>query len=160
MIQRDQYRPATTFKPAGPTYLHLPPQLVYDTQAPQRPPVQYHQQYRSPPPLRPAKQFTQLEMPLIRAFKRLVEGGLIVPLPLRPPLKPTPPKFRTDLHCAYHQRASHDTDSCAALRQAIQDLIDQGLVDLGCPRVTTDALPIHDTKVVPPPPGGIHSIEF
>ena len=25
MIQRDQYRPTTHFRPAGPTYLHLPP---------------------------------------------------------------------------------------------------------------------------------------
>ena len=34
MIQRDQYRPTTPFRPAGPTYLHLPPQPVYATQAP------------------------------------------------------------------------------------------------------------------------------
>ena len=99
-------------------------------------------------------------MPLSRAFQRLVEGGLIVPLPPRPPLQPTPLGFRTYLHCAYHQRAGHDTDSCAALRHAIQDLIDQGLVDLGCPRVTTDTLPTHDTRSVPSLPGGIHSIEF
>ena len=31
MIQRDQYKPATPFKPAGPTYLHPPPQPVYAT---------------------------------------------------------------------------------------------------------------------------------
>ena len=99
-------------------------------------------------------------MPLSRAFQRLVEGGLIVPLPLRPPPQPTPPEFRTDLHCAYHQRAGHDTDSCAALRHAIHDLINQGLVDLGRPRVTTDLLPTHDTRAVPPPPSGIHLIEF
>ena len=42
MIQRDQYRPATPFRPAGPTYLHPPPQPVYATQASQRPHVQYH----------------------------------------------------------------------------------------------------------------------
>ena len=160
MIQRDQYRLATPFRPAGPTYLHSPPQPVYATQAPQRPHVQYHQQYRAPPPPRPTKQFTQLGMPLSRAFQRLVEGGLIVPLPPRPPPQPTPPRFRTDLHCAYHQRAGHDTDSCAALRHVIHDLIDQGLVDLGCPGVTTDPLPTHDTRAVPPPSGGIHSIEF
>ena len=46
------------------------------------------------------------------------------------------------------------------LRHAIQDLIDQGLVGLGCPAVTTDPLPTHDTRVVPPPTGGVHSIEF
>ena len=90
----------------------------------------------------------------------MVERGLIVPLPPRPPLQPTSPGFRTNLHCVYHQREGHDTDSCAALRHAIQDLIDQGLVDLVCPGVTTDPFPTHDTRPVPPTPGGIHSIEF
>ena len=99
-------------------------------------------------------------MPLSRAFQRLVEGGLIVPLPPRPPLQPTSPGFRADIHCAYHQRAGHDTDNCAALKHAIQDLIDQGLVDLGRPAVTTDPLPTHDTRAVPPPPGGVHLIEY
>ena len=99
-------------------------------------------------------------MPLSRAFQRLVEGGLIVPLPPRPPPQPTPPGFRTDIHCAYHQRAGHDTDSCAALRHAIQDFIDQGLVDLGRPAVTIDPLLTHDTRAVPPPPGGVHLIEY
>ena len=46
------------------------------------------------------------------------------------------------------------------LRHAIQDLIDQGLVDLGCPVMTTDPLPTHDTRVVPPPTGGVHLVEF
>ena len=46
------------------------------------------------------------------------------------------------------------------LRHAIQDLIDQGLVDLGRPGVTTDPLPTYDTGVVPPPLGGVHLIEF
>ena len=85
MIQRDQYRPTTPFRPAGPTYLHPPPHPVYATQAPQRPHVQYHQQYRAPPPPRSARKFTQIRMPLSRAFQRLVEGGLIVPLASRPP---------------------------------------------------------------------------
>ena len=31
MIQRDQYRLATPFRPVGPTYLHPPPQPVYAT---------------------------------------------------------------------------------------------------------------------------------
>ena len=46
------------------------------------------------------------------------------------------------------------------LRHAIQDLIDQGLVDLGGPGVTTYPLPTYDTGVVPPPSGGVHLIEF
>ena len=107
----------------------------------------------------PARQFTQLGMPLSQAFQRLVEGGLIALLPPRQP-HPTPPGFRTDLHCAYHQRAGHDTNSCAMLRHAIQDLIDQSLVDLRHPAMTTDLLPTHDARVVPPPTSGIHSVEF
>ena len=91
MIQRDQYRPTTPFRPARPTYHHPPPQPVYATQTPQRPHVQYHRQYRAQPPLRPARKFTQFGMPLSRVFQRLVEGGLIVPLPSRPPPQPTPP---------------------------------------------------------------------
>ena len=43
---------------------------------------------------------------------------------------------------------------------AIQDLIDQGLVDLGRPAVTTGPLPTHDTRATPPPPGVIHLIEY
>ncbi|RVW35605.1 hypothetical protein CK203_108071 [Vitis vinifera] len=124
MIQHGQYRPVAPIRPVGPTYLHPPPQPVYATQAPQRPPMQFHHQYRAPPPPRPTT---------TTAY---------------------PPGFRTDLHCAYHQRAGHDTDSCSALRHAIQDLIDQGLVDLGRPGVATDPLPTHDTRAVPPPPEG------
>ena len=90
----------------------------------------------------------------------MVEGGLVAPLPPRPPLQLTPLGFRTDLHYAYHQRAGHDTDSYAMLRHAIQDLIDQGLVDLGCLAVTTDPLLAHDTRAIPPPLGGAHLIEF
>ncbi|RVW91018.1 Transposon Ty3-I Gag-Pol polyprotein [Vitis vinifera] len=45
----------------------------------------------------------------------------------------------------------HETDRCTALRHAIQDLIDQGLVHLGQPSVTTNPLPAHTTHAVPPP---------
>ncbi|RVW84684.1 Transposon Tf2-2 polyprotein [Vitis vinifera] len=128
MIQHDRYRPVAPIRPTGTTYLHPPPQPVYATQAPQRPPMQFHHQYRALPPPRSVRQFTQLGMPLSRAFQRL--------------------------------RAGHDTDSCSALRHAIQDLIDQGLVDLGRSGVATDPLPTHDTRAVPPPPEGVHLIEF
>ena len=39
-------------------------------------------------------------------------------------------------------------------------MIDQGLVDLGRPGVATDPLSTHDTRAVPPPPEGVHLIEF
>ncbi|KAL6335146.1 hypothetical protein AAG906_027206 [Vitis piasezkii] len=95
----------------GPTYLHPPPQRTASEAV---------------------RQFTQLGMPLSRAFQRLVEGRLIAPLPPRPPL------------LTYPRDSSHDT-IVQRLRHAIQDLIDQGLVDLG-PGVATDPLPTHDTR--------------
>ncbi|KAJ9693913.1 hypothetical protein PVL29_009741 [Vitis rotundifolia] len=98
-------------------------------------------------------------MPLSRAFQKLVEGGLLTALAPRPP-QPLPPQFRMDLHCAYHQGPRHDTDRCSAMRHAIQDLIDQGLVNLGQPSVTMNPLPAHTTHSVPPPTSGIHHMDF
>ncbi|KAL6316726.1 hypothetical protein AAG906_019657 [Vitis piasezkii] len=91
------------------------------------------------------RRFSQLGMPLSRAFQKLMEGGLLTALAPRPPPQPLPPQFRMDLHCAYHQGPGHDTDRCSALRHAIQDLIDQGLVNLGQPSVTTNPLHSHHT---------------
>ncbi|RVW62073.1 Transposon Ty3-I Gag-Pol polyprotein [Vitis vinifera] len=53
----------------------------------------------------------------------------------------------------------HETDRIA-LRHAVQDLIDQGLVHLGQPSVTTNPLPAHTTHAVPPPADDIHFLEF
>ena len=53
-----------------------------------------------------------------------------------------------------------DTNHCIVLRHAIQDLIDQGLVNLGQPSVTTKPLPTHFTHAVPPPLGDIHHINL
>ena len=41
-----------------------------------------------------------------------------------------------------------------------QDLIDQGLVHLGQPSVTTNPLPAHTTRAFPPPADGIHFLDF
>ena len=99
-------------------------------------------------------------MPLSQAFQKLVERGLLTALAPRPPPQPMPPQFRMYIHCAYHQGPGHDTDRCSTLRHAIQDLIDQGLVNLGQPSVTTNPLPAHTTHSVPPPSGGIHHMDF
>ena len=65
-----------------------------------------------------------------------------------------------DLHCAYHQEPGHKTHHCTALRYTIQELIDQGLVHLCQPSVTTNPLPAHTTHAIPPPAGGIHFMDF
>ncbi|RVW63359.1 hypothetical protein CK203_060591 [Vitis vinifera] len=102
---------------------------------------------------RPARQFTPLGMTLTRAFEKLRDIGVIVPLAPRPLPHPIPPHFRLHEHCLYHQISGHDTEHCSALHHAIQDLIDSGVVDLARPSVTTNPLPTHSTHAVPPPPG-------
>ena len=99
-------------------------------------------------------------MPLSQVLPKLTEVGLLTALTLRLPPQPIPPQFRMDLHCAYHQGPGHETDRCTALRHAVQDLIDQGLVHLGQPSVTTNPLPAHTTRAVPSPADGIHFLEF
>ncbi|RVW72172.1 hypothetical protein CK203_061821 [Vitis vinifera] len=110
-----------------------------------------------PPPRpyaqRPPRQFTPLGMTLTRAFEKLKDAGVIVPLAPRPLPHPIPPHFHSHEHCLYHQIPGHDTEHCSALHHAIQDLIDSGVVDLARPSVTTNPLPAHSTHAVPPPPG-------
>ncbi|RVX14745.1 hypothetical protein CK203_011900 [Vitis vinifera] len=118
------------------------------------------QQTSAPFALRTQRQFSQIGMPLSQALRKLTEAGLLTTLTPRPPPQPIPPQFRMDLHCAYHQGPGHETDRCTALRHAVQDLIDQGLVHLGQPSVTTNPLPAHTTHAVPPLADGIHSLEF
>ena len=74
--------------------------------------------------------------------------------------QPMPLRFRMDLHCSYHQGPGHDMDHCTALRHAIKDLVDQGLVNLGHLSVTMNPLLSHSTHAMPPPLGGIHHIDF
>ena len=99
-------------------------------------------------------------MPLSQALQKLTEAGLLTALTPRPPPQPLPSQFRMDLHCVYHQGPGHETDRCTALRHAIQDLIDQGLVHLGQPSVTQNPLPAHTMHAVPSPAGGIHFLDF
>ena len=117
-----------------PTYLHSVSQPVFAVHVIERLPDPYTRP-RAPQTItyvqRPSRQFAQLGTPLSRAFQKLMEGGLLTPLAPKPVPQLVPPRFRLDLHCSYHQGPGHDTDHCNALRHAIQDLIDYGLVNLG-----------------------------
>ncbi|RVW58843.1 hypothetical protein CK203_101785 [Vitis vinifera] len=148
-------RPAVSYTATG--------QPCYAAQFTARPAAPYPrpgaQQTSAPFALRTQRQF-QIGMPLSQALRKLTEAGLLTALTPRPLPQPIPAQFRMDLHCAYHQGPGHETDRCTALRHAIQDLIDQGLVHLGQPSVTTNPLPTHTTHAVPPPAGGIHFLDF
>ena len=87
-------------------------------------------------------------------------AGLLNPLALRPLPQVVHPYFLMDLHCAYHQGLRHTIDQCITLRHAVQDLIDQGIVQLGHPSFSSNPLSTYSTHAVPPPTRGIHSIDF
>ncbi|KAJ9692085.1 hypothetical protein PVL29_011262 [Vitis rotundifolia] len=109
-----------------------------------------------PPPIpyaqRATRQFTPLDMTLTRAFKKLKDSSLIVPLVPRPLPHPIPPYFRSHEHYLYHHIQGHDIEHCLTLHHALQDLIDSGLVNLAGPSVTTNSLPTHSTHAIPSPP--------
>ncbi|WKA04767.1 hypothetical protein VitviT2T_022774 [Vitis vinifera] len=180
-----QYMPRAPRPAFDQTYPAQPlPLSYYATQGIERPPVSYTatgqpcyaaqftprpapsyprpraQQTSAPFALRTQRQFSQIGMPLSQALRKLTEAGLLTALTPRPLPQPIPAQFRMDLHCDYHQGLGHETDRCTALRHAIQDLIDQGLVHLGQPSVTINPLPTHTTHAVPPPAGGIHFLDF
>ena len=90
-----------------------------------------------------------------QALRKLTEARLLTALTPRPP-----PQFRMGLYYSYHQGLGHETDCCTALRHAIQDLIDRGLIHLGQPSVTTNPLLAHTTHAVPPLVDSMHSIDF
>ena len=91
-------------------------------------------------------------MTLTRDFEKLKDAGLIVPLAPRPLPHPIPPHFRSHEHCSFHQTQGHVTYYCSTLHNAIQDLIDTGLVNLSGPSVTVNPLPTHSTHAVSSPP--------
>ncbi|WJZ83091.1 hypothetical protein VitviT2T_002800 [Vitis vinifera] len=141
-----------------PRYQYQPDyvQEPYIAQTSMQPRPSHPRATTHPPPRpyaqRPVRQFTPLGMTLTRAFKKLRDAGVIVPLAPRPLPHPIPPHFRLHEHYLYHQILGHDTEHCSTLHHAIQDLIDSGLVDLAGPNVTTNPLPAHSTHAVPPPP--------
>ena len=147
-----------------PTSYFAPVQPCYAIQFTARPPASYPrlraQQTSTPFALKTQRQFSHLGMPLSQALQKLVETGLLTTLTLRPLSQLVLSQFRIDLHCAYHQGSGHETDRYIALRHAIQDMIDQGVVQLRQSSVTTNPLPDHTTHAVPPLADGIHYIDF
>ena len=78
----------------------------------------------------PKRLFTKINMPLSQALQRLLKMNLIA---LRePPQKPniSSPSYIPNARCAYHSDSpGHDTNSCWALKNKIQDLIDEGVLE-------------------------------
>ena len=94
----------------------------------QRPQTSIPRHEQSRPHRQRQRTYSDLGMPLDRAFERLRSTGFLVPLAPRPLPSTLPPRFRAHELCAFHQMAGHRTDYCASLRHTIQDLINSGAV--------------------------------
>ena len=81
-------------------------------------------------------QFTELNMPLSHAFRRMETLGLLAPLDPIPVPNPLPRWFRENEYCDFHQSKGHYTNHCVRLKHEIQDLIDRGAVTF--PKPTTN----------------------
>ncbi|RVW76373.1 hypothetical protein CK203_049843 [Vitis vinifera] len=158
-----QYRPPVPSRPMTPTYLHPVSQPVFAAHVAERPPAPYIRP-RAPQTTtyvqRPPRQFAQLGMPLSRAFQKLAEGGLLTPLASRPLPQPIPPALGWTYIVPTIRDQGTTRTIALLLRHAIQDLIDQGLVNLGQPSVTTNPLPAHSTHAVHPSSGDIHHMDL
>ncbi|XP_034672482.1 uncharacterized protein LOC117904067 [Vitis riparia] len=132
----------------------------------QRPQTSIPRHEQSRPYRRRQRTYSDLGMPLDRAFERLRATGFLAPLAPRPLPSTLPPRFRAHEFCAFHQMAGHRTDYCASLRHTIQDLIDSGAVSFPLSTtntdldsdMTTDSLPVCSTHAVPPHSGLYHRI--
>ncbi|RVW28175.1 hypothetical protein CK203_116878 [Vitis vinifera] len=132
----------------------------------QRPQTSIPRHEQSRPHRRHQRTYSDLGMPLDRAFERLKATGFLVPLAPRPPPSTLPPRFRAHEFCAFHQMAGHRTDYCASLRHTIQDLIDSGVVSFPVSTtdtdldldMTSDSFPAYSTHAVPPHSGLYHHV--
>src|SRR4051812_36815664 len=82
----------------------------------------------------PKRQFTKINMPLSQALQYLLKANLITVKD--PPKFPNTasPSYDPKATCAYHSNATgHDADSCWALRNKIQDMIDAGEIEFEAP---------------------------
>ena len=107
----------------------------------QRPQTSIPRHEQSRPHRRRQRTYSDLGMPLDRAFERLRSTGFLVPLAPRPLPSTLPPRFRAHEFCAFHHMAGHRIDYCASLRHTIQDLIDSGVVSLPISTTDTDLGP-------------------
>ncbi|XP_060170837.1 uncharacterized protein LOC132601789 [Lycium barbarum] len=126
---------------------------VYNTQPAyyQQTSARYQPQNNLATPPRPRQNFekkktyTPLAEPYAQLFERLKAAGVIHPIPWRN-IEPRPKWFDETKHCAYHSGAAgHDTESCLALKDKIELLIKENVIQLkgASPNVTNNPLPNH-----------------
>ena len=108
--------------------MNRPPQAATTSHVQQRP--RREQRADQSKPDKPKRQFTQLNVSPSQALQQLLRLNLVT---LRDPpknLNTASPKYNPEERCACHSGSpAHDTDDCWALKNRIQDLIEEGAVD-------------------------------
>ena len=90
-------------------------------------------------------------MSLSQAFQHLLKANLVTLCD--PPANPdtSSPKYNPNTKCAYHSSIPrHEADQCWALKNKIQDLIDNNTIDFdlpSMPKVITAPMAKHDKGV-------------
>ncbi|KAL2937475.1 Polyamine aminopropyltransferase [Bienertia sinuspersici] len=78
-------------------------------------------------------EYTPLGITYTQALERLKSKGLITllgPAP-DPPLHKRHPKWDAGKYCKYHQAKGHNTEGCFALKNIIQDMLEDGRLAIG-----------------------------
>ncbi|XP_059289021.1 uncharacterized protein LOC132042521 [Lycium ferocissimum] len=94
---------------------------------------------------KPTKTYTPLAEPLAQLYERLRTAGILQPIQGRVP-NPLPGWYDGTKHCAYHSGvAGHDTENCLTLKDKIEALIKEGVIQLkgAPPNINNNPLPNH-----------------
>ncbi|KAH0669397.1 hypothetical protein KY289_023890 [Solanum tuberosum] len=117
-----------------PTYYQQPPTYKHSPHYQQ--PVRFQPPNNSATPPRPRQNFdkrktyTPLAEPYAQLFERLKAAGLIQTISWRD-IEPRPKWFDESKHCTYHLGAAeHDTKSCLDLKDKIEFLIKENVIQL------------------------------
>ncbi|GKV38839.1 hypothetical protein SLEP1_g46704 [Rubroshorea leprosula] len=94
-----------------------------------------------------SRQFTKLRIPYSEVLKQLVAVGLMGTVQASPVQPPYPYGYDPQAKCEYHNVTGHGTEYCTTLKHKIQDLIDEGKLQLdetkSAPSITQNPLPPH-----------------
>ena len=75
-----------------------------------------------------SRRFSNFNQPLSKVLERLMQKGLLQPLPNPNPPNPNTPGYNQNKHCKFHQNLNHSTDNFIHLKHKIQNLIDSGKI--------------------------------
>ncbi|KAI8555208.1 hypothetical protein RHMOL_Rhmol05G0157000 [Rhododendron molle] len=88
--------------------------------------------------------FSVFEAPLSAVMEKFFQSGDLKPLTPTCPPKVLLANYNANHFCAFHQMPGHHTDKCYRFRHEIQDLIDDGMVQVPPkPNVISNPLPQH-----------------